>query len=72
MTVSSGANGASTAFPSCHENLRAAVQLAGTKAGLNGRTVDIRLAIDETVTLLTPPSSSLLKHLLKVEGGAAE
>ena len=42
MTVSPTANGASTAFPSCHENLRAAVQLAGTKAGLNGRTLDMR------------------------------
>ena len=30
------------------------------------------LAVGETVILLTPPSPSLLKHLLKGEGGAAE
>ena len=30
------------------------------------------VAVGETVILLTPPSPSLLKYLLKGEGGAAE
>ena len=30
------------------------------------------LAVGETVTLMTPPFSSILKHLLKLEGGAAD
>ena len=31
-----------------------------------------RLAVDETVILMTPPCLSLLKHQIKVQGGAAE
>ena len=31
-----------------------------------------QVAVGETVILLTPPSPSLLKHLIKGEGGAAE
>ena len=35
-------------------------------------TSRVQLAVGETVTLMTPPFPSLLKHLLKIEGGAAE
>ena len=38
----------------------------------SGCSVRSSLAVGDTVILLTTPSASLLKHLLKVKGGAAE
>ena len=56
------------------------MQLSGLSAGITCRQRGSfrcavsagHLAIGETVSLMTPPFLSLLKHLIKVEGGAAE
>ena len=48
------------------------VCLPGSEFGRPGYLRLAYLAVGETAILLTPPLPSLLKHLLKVEGGAAE
>ena len=84
MSVMGNMHGDAAAGPAAEDDdvARERAELAGMQGPGEDTAIVIRdlvknfttagLAVGETVILLTPPFLFLLKHLLKVEGGAAE